>query len=104
MSDWMTLLSSAVASHPRGITGVSETLGLKNHSAISQVLSGSYGASTDNIARRVLDHYDRPDCPLVAHVIARALCRKTALREQPIGGDALVRWMTCQTCPNKPKE
>jgi hypothetical protein len=99
---WRQLLTRAVDNHPRGIAGVAEQIGL-SRPAISQVLSETYPASTDNIARRVLDHYDRPDCPLVQREIDRPLCRKTALREQPRGGDALTRWTVCQTCPYKPK-
>lgn len=100
----MHLLTQAVAHHPRGITGVSEILGLKNHSAISQVLSGTYPAATDGIARRVIEHYDRPACPLAGGVeIERAVCRRKALRPQPFGGQQmLTNWQTCQACPHKP--
>ncbi len=102
MSDWMTLLTKAVEADPRGRAGVADHLGL-SRPAISQVLSGTYPASTEHIAQRVMDHYDRPDCPLVGREIDRPLCRKTALRERPRGGDALARWTTCQTCSHKPK-
>jgi len=103
MTDWKALLAEAVDAHPRGRAGVAEAMGL-SRSAISQALAGTYPASTDKIARRVLDHYDRPDCPLVGRVIERALCRRISLIPEPRGGDARARWVICQTCPNKPKE
>lgn len=108
---WYALLETAVAHHPRRRTGVADDIGI-SRSAISMVMSGKYGRSDDRpdgcppdtIARAVLDHYDRPDCPLVGRVIDRALCRKTSLRPRPCGGAALGRWQVCQSCPHKPTE
>jgi hypothetical protein len=106
---WFALLEAAVASHPRKRAGVADDMGI-SRTTISQIMSGTYGASPerpegcspDKIARAVIDHYDRPDCPLVGRVIDRPLCRKTSLRPQPRGGDALARWQVCQQCPHKP--
>jgi hypothetical protein len=100
---WLELLRHAVASNPRGIAGVAEVLGF-SRSAISQVLSSSYPARPDKIARAVIDHYDKPDCILMNRVIDRPLCRRVSLIPEPKGGDARVRWLTCQTCPHKPQE
>lgn len=108
---WFSLLEMAVDAHPRSRAGVADEIGL-SRPAISQVMTGSYGvsperpegSSVDKIARAVIDHYDHPDCPLVGRVITRPLCRKTALRVQPRGGDALARWNTCQTCAHKPEK
>lgn len=100
---WFGLLETAVATHPRRIAGVADHMGV-SRPALSQILNGKYPAQTDRIARKVLDHYDRPDCPLVGRVIDRTLCRKTSLRPQPSGGDALARWKVCQACPHKPSD
>ncbi|MFZ5483517.1 MAG: hypothetical protein ACOZB0_04730 [Pseudomonadota bacterium] len=100
---WKNLLARAVEDDPRGRAGVAEKIGY-HRSAVSQALSGTYAAKMDKIAQAVLDHYDRPDCILVGRVIERPLCRRTALIAEPKGGDARVRWLTCQTCPHKPQE
>lgn len=108
---WFALLESAVAAHPRRIAGVADDIGI-SRAALSMVMGGRYGVSPDRpegcstakIARAVIDHYDRPDCPLVGRVIDRSLCRMTSLRPQPRGGEALARWMVCQACSHKPKE
>ncbi len=98
---WKTLLAEAIATDPRGRAGVADRLGL-SRSAVSQVMSDTYPARVDKIAQTVLDHLDKPDCPLVGRIIERALCRRTALIPGPRGGDARARWLTCQTCPSKP--
>lgn len=100
---WIDLLRQAVARHPRGAIGVGHKIGYAR-SAISMVLAGTYPAATTKIAQAVLDHYDRPVCPLVATEIDRARCRRLALIPEPRGGDARARWHTCQTCEHKPKE
>jgi hypothetical protein len=103
MTDWIDLLRQAVADDPRGRAGVAVRIGF-SRAAVSQALSGTYGAKTDAIARAVIDHYDRPFCDLQNRVIERPLCRRISLIPEPKGGDARVRWVVCQTCANKPKE
>lgn len=100
---WQSLLAQAVKDDPRGRAGVGDRIGF-SRATISLALSGKYPASTDKIAQAVLDHYDRPDCILVNRVIDRPACRRVSLMPEPKGGDARVRWLTCQTCKNKPKE
>jgi hypothetical protein len=100
---WLELLRQAVDADPRGRAGVAEKIGF-SRPAISQVLSGVYPARPDKIARAVVDHYDKPDCILMNKVIDRPLCRRVSLIPEPQGGDARVRWLTCQTCPHKPQE
>lgn len=103
--NWLALLNSAVEADPRGRAGVAERIGF-SRSAISQVLSGTYPADPAKVALAVIDHYDRPACPLAGGIeIERGDCRRKALRPRPFGGRTLLtQWETCQTCPNKPKE
>lgn len=99
---WLDLLATAVDTHPRGRAGVADDLGL-SRSAISQVLSGRYPASSQHIARRVLDHYDRFTCPHLGSPITPARCGQYALRPCPTTSPAEVRhWRACQGCPHKP--
>lgn len=98
---WYRLLAAAVESDPRGCAGVADVLGV-SRPAVSLVMRGKYPAGTARIARAVIDHYDHPNCPLAGRVIRRELCRKTALRTEPRGGDARARWLTCQGCVSRP--
>jgi hypothetical protein len=105
MANWMALLAGAVVADPRGIAGVAERIGF-SRPAISQVLSGTYAASTARIETAVMDHYDLPLCPLAGGVeIPRATCRRKALRPQPFGGRVILAdWHTCQACQYKPNK
>jgi hypothetical protein len=99
---WRQLLNEAVATDPRRIAGVADRLGL-SRSAISQVVSGTYPASTRRIAARVLDHYDHIACPHLGQSISRQRCAGYALRPCPTTSPAEVRhWRACQACPLKP--
>ncbi len=100
---WMVLLEKAVEADPRGRQGVADRIGF-SRGAVSTALAGKYAADPANIARAVMDHLDNPYCPLVVRVIERRICRRTSLIKEPAGGDARLRWLTCQTCPHKPKE
>lgn len=99
---WFSLLVAAVETDSRGRAGVAERIGY-SRGAVSNTLKGNYGAGVDGVAQAVLDHYDNPDCPLMGgRAIARRICRRTSLIQEPIGGDARTRWLTCQNCANRP--
>jgi len=100
---WYALLAAAVEADPRGRAGVAERISY-SRGAVSNTLAGNYGAGVDGVARAVLDHYDRPACPLVGgEEIERDACRRKSLRPRPFGGVAiLAQWEVCQACEHKP--
>lgn len=102
--DWVDLLRRAVAAHPRRKAGVADELDV-SRTAVSLVLAGKYPASTDKMAARVRDKYDRIACPYLAETISPDACRSYALRPAPTNSSRDMRhWRACQSCPNKPEE
>jgi len=99
---WMTLLEEAVAAS--NITQVAAKLKL-SRPAISQVLSGTYGAKTDRIRDRVLEVYWRIKCPHLGADISTAECSQYSNSAVPTSSPrAMQHWRTCQTCHNKRSE
>lgn len=106
---WFTMLLDAVKATSQ--SAVARQLG-RSACLVNQVIKGggAYGegkASTDGIARRVLDTYGQWPCPYLGdgsdtRVISAAQCRTYAHREAPTGSPRdLAHWRACRTCPNK---
>ena len=101
-ADWRALLDAAIATDPRGITGVAERLGY-SRPAISRVVAGTYG-SPGNVAAAVLATYARIDCPHLQTSLAPQDCAVFAARSySAITAADVPHWRACRRCPNKPE-
>lgn len=96
---WLDLLRAEVEKTSR--KAVAARLGV-SRTAISLVMSGKYGAKTDNIAALVMEVLGVIACPYLGKEITRRECHEHAGRAIPTSSPRAVRhWKTCQTCPNK---
>lgn len=101
---WIDLLAAAVKADPRGRAGVAERIGY-SRGAVTDVLSGKYAANPSNVARAVLDYYDRFTCPHLGAAISPGACAVYATRACPTTSPREVRhWRACQTCEHKPNQ
>lgn len=96
---WLELLQQAVAASNR--TRVAEKLEV-SRTAVSQLMSGTYGAGTERMAARVMETFARTDCPFLARDISRKECATHAQSAIPTSSPrAMKHWRACRTCPNK---
>ena len=99
---WIELLRAKVDATSQ--VRVARELSL-SQSTISQVLKGVYNASTEHIAKRVMEIYGRVICPHLDREIPGAECLSFRTRPIPTSNHrALDHWAACQACPNNPKE
>lgn len=101
---WFAILMTAVAADKRGRQGVSERLGKGcGRAALSLVISGQYPARPDNIARRVLEVFDRYRCPYLGVEVQAAFCVETNAAPVPTWDPAALDLRRrCQTCEHRP--
>lgn len=93
---WLAMLRQAVEASSRNV--VAGKLGI-SRTAVSLILNDKYPASTDRIARRVMDLYGRVQCPFLAGEISHGECRAFQQREAPISSPREMRhWRTCKSC------
>lgn len=103
MSAWTEILRRAIEASPRGIAGVAEELGV-SRAALSLVHAGKYPARPDRIAARVIDVFERHECPHTAMQVRNADCARRALTAAPTSSPRDMRqWRACQACPHKPQ-
>lgn len=101
MSDWLELLRQAVHDDPRGMTGVAERIGY-SRPAVSRVLSGSYGDTTQ-VAAAVVAAYARIDCPYLRESLAPDECARYAARTYAaITAADVPHFRACRKCPKNP--
>lgn len=102
---WMTLLRSQVDAYNAqskngrgGIKKAAEQLGV-SRSTISLVLSGQYIASSERVARKVLEVFARVQCPHLQTDISHQQCRENSSREAPTTSPRQMKfWRACQSC------
>lgn len=97
---WLDYLRQAVDAE--GLRKVADRLGY-SHSALCQVLNGSYPAKTDRLAARVEAVLGQVACPHLGAEIAAAACQ--TYRERSLPGhspSALAHFRACQVCPLNP--
>lgn len=107
---WFRLLEKAVAEEPRGKAGVVDRLiaaGAQrvSRTQLSLVLSGTYPASPQRLAAKVLAVYDRHHCPYLGADVSIDHC--IAITRGPVptwDPAALDNRRVCQTCPHKPTQ
>lgn len=100
--NWLELLRAKVDASSQ--VKVARELAL-SQTTISQVLNGTYNASTERIAARVLEVYGRVKCPHLGQEITGPECLTNRTRPIPTSNHrALDHWAACQACPNNPKE
>jgi hypothetical protein len=101
---WFQVLVEAVEADPRGRAGVAERLGKRcGRSALSLVLSGEYPAEPGAVARRVLEVYDRVDCPYFGTQVKVGFCQSASAGPVPIWDPAALELRRCcQTCEHRP--
>lgn len=106
---WFEMLGEAIDRSSQ--SAVARQLGV-SPSLINQVVrgGGNYGtgvASTEAIARRVLDSYGNWTCPYLSddqqpRVISAEQCRTYAHRDAPTGSPRdLAHWRACRSCAMK---
>lgn len=95
---WLELLQARVKGSSQA--AVARELGL-SRSAISQVLSGTYPACTNAIAKKVLDTFGDVACPHLGQAIPAMACLDFQGRAIPTSNPhALNHWAACQACPH----
>ena len=96
---WMKLLTDAIAAAGRpGKQKIANELGI-SRSQVSRVISGSYGASTDHIAKKVMERYGRIECPHLGTGITQEQCTQNHTRPAPTSSPREMKhWRACQTC------
>lgn len=108
---WMNLLQSQVAAYNAkskngkgGIKKVAEQLGV-SRSTISLILSGQYIASSDHVAKKVLQVLSRVQCPHLQTDITHSQCRENSSREAPTTSPRQMKfWRACQTCAHNQQQ
>lgn len=98
--DAMSLLKEKVSE--LGQAEVARRLG-KSDSAISQILSGKYQASPDEILKRVVEIFGglSVECPVLGEI---PLAKCADERKKPFAATSHQRvalWKACQTCDRK---
>lgn len=75
-------------------------------SHIRRYLLGHYsGMACTKLEDAIVKRFDRRICPHDGQEKLPAQCQRIALRPRPHGfPDAETLWLTCQTCPHKPKQ
>lgn len=102
MPDWLTLLRAEAARS--NITQAAKKLGY-SRTAVSQALSGTYGAGTDRLAAKVALVLGRVPCPGAGREVSVVECRELRSRPMPTGNrNAFRSWQACQTCSHRPRE
>jgi len=101
---WFAILCAAVEADPRGRQGVAERLGQGcGRAALSLVINGNYPARPDNIARRVLEIFDRYHCPYLGVDVQASFCLETNAAPVPTWDPAALDLRRrCQTCEHRP--
>jgi len=101
---WFAILTAAVAADPRGRQGVADRLGEGcGRASLSLVLNGKYPAGTGNIARRVLEVFDRYHCPYLGTDVQASFCIEVNAAPVPTWDPAALDLRRrCQTCEHRP--
>ncbi|MCK4783669.1 MAG: helix-turn-helix transcriptional regulator [Desulfobacteraceae bacterium] len=97
--NWLELLQSAVDDSSQA--EVSRKLDVST-TTVSLILKGKYGASTDNIAKRIIEVYgnENVDCPVMGD-IALSVCAEK--RKLPFSASSPIRvrlFNACKGCEN----
>lgn len=96
MTQWMDLLKSAVSASSK--QQVANTLGV-SRSQVSLVVNGKYIASTEHIAKKVLDVFGRIQCPHLETEITQAECQSNRRGPAPTSSAREMKhWRACQSC------
>lgn len=97
--DWLDLLRQAVASDPRGISGVANRIGY-SRPTVSRVLAGTYSNPAE-VASAVIAIYVRIECPHLHITLAPEDCATYAARRySAITGAEVPHWRACRKCPH----
>ncbi|MBF0094907.1 MAG: LacI family transcriptional regulator [Alphaproteobacteria bacterium] len=101
MPDWLTLLRDEVGRS--NITQAAKKLGY-SRTAVSQALSGTYGAGTSRLSAKVILVLGRVSCPGAGREVSPVECRELRSRPMPTGNrNAFRSWQACRTCPHRPR-
>lgn len=100
MDNWQNLLIEAVQASTK--KHVADQLGV-SRSTISLIVNGKYPASSDHVAKRVLEKFGRIECPHLVRLITQTECHKNFARQAPNNSPREMKfWRACQVCPHKP--
>lgn len=101
-TNWRALFDAALAAGSK--QAVADEIGV-SRTAVSLVAAGKYHGRLDKFAQRVIDTYDRYDCPHLGCGVTANACRAHALRPAPTSSAREARhWRACQACPLKPSK
>lgn len=102
MIPWMKLLTDAVAASSK--QQVANALGV-SRSQVSLVVNGKYIASTEHIAKKVLDIFGRIQCPHLDTEITQAECQSNRRRKAPTSSPREMKfWRACQSCQHNTEQ
>lgn len=104
--DWRALLSTEVASDPKGKAGVAIRLGV-SRAYVSRALSegtSSFTKVPDKFITRVIDRlHVIAKCPAILQPMPRSECKRLSSRAAPTHNPrSMGIWIECQRCPHKP--
>lgn len=100
----LRLLTTAVATDPKGKAGVAEKLGY-GRTLISRVLSPNDPLEvSEKLAKRVIDVFHViPVCPATGAEQPRSECHRLSRGAAPMHNPGAMRvWKACKSCPHKP--
>ncbi len=108
---WMKLLTNAIAAYNAqskngrgGIKKAAEQLGV-SRSTISLIVSGQYIASTEHVAKKVMEIFAKLHCPHLGTDISHSQCRDYSAREAPTSSPRQMKfWRACQTCAHNTQQ
>ncbi len=102
--DWTVLFAQALKDADGNKQVVAAQLGV-SRTTVSLVAADKYPSNLDKFGARVIEVFDRFDCPHLEAPITGAACKAYALRPAPTSSAREARhWRACQACPKKPKE
>lgn len=99
---WRVLFDQALEAAKGNRQELANVLGV-SRTTVSLVAANKYPGKLHAFAKRVMDAFDRYECPHLVASVTRAQCHTHADREAPTSSPREMRhWRACQTCPRNP--
>lgn len=81
---------------------IAAKVGVSN-AAITTYVNGKYPAGVTRLEKKIVEAYERVDCPFLTREIATADCHRYAAASCPTSSPlALRHWRACQSCALNP--
>ena len=101
---WRDALNAAIATDPAGKQGVALRLGV-SRPYVSRITTGHIPQASAKFIARVVEVYQRVDCPYLDHSLSPQECRRYAGRSYAaIAQPEVAHWRACRACPQNPSK